>query len=183
MFTTFDFAYGAANATDVTALNADGTIVGYISPGGSDRSGFLLHPDGFSIQFDVPTGTATLNEVTTPESINAAGAIAGWYNFCVKPCATTKIGGFVRSPQGVFTLFTPPGTIVTVPELGLEGVGDESLSAPTASVSTSTAPSPALTPTLSELCMVSCATQTGQSPLLTRRTASRLPPPASTMTA
>jgi hypothetical protein len=133
-FNTFDFALGAANSTDVTALNASGTVVGYVSPGGSYRAGFLLHPDGFSTQFDVPVetgqGVYLSNEVTTPESINADGVIAGWYNFCIRPCATTGAGGFVRSPQGVFTLFNPPGTIVTLPELGLEGYRGESLSAP-----------------------------------------------------
>jgi uncharacterized membrane protein len=125
VFTTFDFALGSANATDVTGLNASGMIVGYVSPGGSYRKGFLLHPDGFSTEFDVPVSDGSVgpgNEVTIPEGINADGAIAGWYG-----AEFLGTGGFVRSPQGVFTLFNPPGSIVTVPELGL---GEESLTAP-----------------------------------------------------
>ena len=58
------------------------------------------------------------------ESVNADGVVAGVYSVCFYACATTNAGGFVRSPQGVFTLFNPPGTIVTslVPHRVLGGV-------------------------------------------------------------
>lgn len=132
-FATFDFALGVANSTDVTGLNASGTIVGYVSPGGSNRNGFFRDPSGFSVQFGVPVldGDSQLsNEVTVPEGINETGTIAGWYSACFNRCSTTIAGGFVRSPQGIFTVFNPPGTIVTLPELGLEFEGNESLTAP-----------------------------------------------------
>jgi hypothetical protein len=129
-FTTFDFALGAANATVVTGLNDSGTMVGYVEPGGSYRYGYSVDPFN---RLDVPVGPVE-NEVTTPESINDDGAIAGWYSFfkeCLGCVATFGAGGFVRSPQGVFTLFNPPGTLVTVPQAGLwEQGGSLSLSAP-----------------------------------------------------
>jgi hypothetical protein len=121
----FDLALGAANATVATGFNDGGTIIGYVEPGGSYRYGYTvdlrgIHDDVFD-KFDVPVG-GVQNEVTTPESINDVGAIAGWYNFfktCLGCAATFGAGGFVRSPQGVFTLFNPPGTLVTLPQTGL----------------------------------------------------------------
>jgi hypothetical protein len=120
LFTTFDFALGAAYPTVVTGLNASGTIVGYFSPCCTYKNGFLLQPDGFSIEFAVPvpmsdSDPGLLIEQTVPEGINADGTIAGWYSICYD-CDTPFgiTGGFMRSPQGVFTLFNAPGPIVAL---------------------------------------------------------------------
>jgi hypothetical protein len=124
-FTGLIFGQGAAYGTVVTDLNASGTVVGYYSVDG-DIASFISHPDGFSTSFVLPIEAADNDGTwaTVAESVNADGVIAGEYSVCFYACATTNAGGFVRSPQGVFTLFSPPGTIVTslVPHQALVGV-------------------------------------------------------------
>jgi hypothetical protein len=114
-FTTIGLALGAAYQTVVTGLNDSGTVVGYFAVD-SNISSFIRHPDGFSIQFDVPVEVGNDGRLeTTAESINADGVVAGRYYACLQPCTSATAGGFVRSPQGIFTLFSPPGTIVGLP--------------------------------------------------------------------
>jgi hypothetical protein len=53
-----------------------------------------------------------LFSVRSPDAINAAGTIAGWYtnNYYNSPaCKSENTGGFVRSPDGELT--QPPGTM------------------------------------------------------------------------
>jgi hypothetical protein len=131
-FTHFGFADGADYKTVVTGLNASGTVVGYFAVD-SNRSSFIRHADGFSIQLDVPVDVGECEDYiqsTVAETINANGVVAGWYSLHLDPCASATVGGFVRSPQGVFTLFNPPGTIATLPGPGFENGAEESLSAP-----------------------------------------------------
>jgi hypothetical protein len=125
-FSDFDLAIGSSYATVATGLNDSGTIIGYVEPG---FFGYTFDPKGIVDTFDVPLKLGqddyVGNEITTPESINADGAIAGWYNAFIQTCLvgcinpTTTAGAFVRSPQGVFTLFNPPGTLVISPKTGL----------------------------------------------------------------
>jgi hypothetical protein len=135
LFTTFDFALGAAYPTVVTGLNASGTIVGYFfEDQGPNESSFILHPDGLWTPFVVPPNQeSSCSQTTLAESINAAGTIAGFYSGYsgtdANMCATVDAGGFVRSPQGVFTLFNAPGPMVTSPLRALPADG-ATLSAP-----------------------------------------------------
>jgi uncharacterized membrane protein len=62
-----------------------------------------------------PLSTAKVGLDTIPESINAEGTIAGWYLTWTNSCGTKITGGFVLSPDGVTTLFNPPGKLVTFP--------------------------------------------------------------------
>jgi hypothetical protein len=122
--TTIDYSAGASYATVVTGLNSSGAIVGYCSdcvPNNAANS-FLLHPDGYMVQFSVPLDGPVFSENTIAESINDDGVIAGWYGTCSLDCITRSSGGFVRSPQGDFTLFNPPGTLLAPP---LSGVFDQ----------------------------------------------------------
>jgi uncharacterized membrane protein len=131
-FTSFGFGDGANYETVVTGLSASGTVVGFFSIGFPNFASFIWHPDGFSSQFIVPlseVGAEDGSEATIAEGINARGDIVGWYTACTNPCATMSTGGFVRSPQGTFTLFTPPGTMVTLPRMGYQ-LNAESSSAP-----------------------------------------------------
>ena len=130
-FTTIRYSQGAEYPTTVSGLNSSGTIVGSFSDFdyAVNTTSFLLHPDGFSIQFSVPLDEGYDYETTIAEGINADGVIAGWYGVCFDSCAKKSSGGFVRSPAGEFTVFNPPGTLVTQPELGPVFSG-ESLSAP-----------------------------------------------------
>jgi hypothetical protein len=133
VFTSYVFTRGGDAPTVVTGMNANGAIAGYFANDGF--TSFLVHPDGFLIEFQVPwqniPNAISENGTTVAESINGGGAIAGWYRLCTSdPCATTTTGGFVRSPQGFFTLFNPPGTIVTSPASGPFLSPGEVLSAP-----------------------------------------------------
>ena len=104
----------------VTSLNGSGTVVGYNDL--ASYSSFILHPDGFLEEFDVPLEGASCNEGTIALSVNAGGAVAGWFSQTdwldvpEPDCnGTTITGGFVRSPEGLLTLFETPGPIVTSP--------------------------------------------------------------------
>jgi uncharacterized membrane protein len=135
VFTMIRSDLGADYGTVATAINASGSVVGYWSESGN-QVGFLSHPDGFWEPFDVPLKLGqddyVTSEVTTPESINADGAIAGWYNAFIQTCllgcdnpTTVSINqegsitgsytdaagvqhGFVRNPYGTLTTFDPP---------------------------------------------------------------------------
>jgi uncharacterized membrane protein len=130
-FTSFGFGDGGDYESVVTGLNASGTVVGFYSLGFPSFASFIWQPDGFSSQFFVPLSGGGAedggSEATIAEGINAHGDIVGWYTACTNPCATTSTGGFVRSPQGSFTLFTPPGTIVALPRMGYPVNAESSL--------------------------------------------------------
>jgi len=131
-FSTFSYAEEADYPTVVTGLNANGTVVGYVSHGGGAESAFYRHPDGVSQQFSVPVpgeNSRDFNFATVADAINAGGTIIGWYINCENACGYTVTGGYIRSPQGVFTFFSPPGTLLTVPEPGIT-TGAGSLTAP-----------------------------------------------------
>jgi hypothetical protein len=135
VFTKFGYGPGVDPPTFVTGLNASGTVVGYFPNSGvTSESSFIQHPDGFQTQFDVPPSQdMPCVQTTRAESINAAGTIAGFYsgyaNAGNSVCARKSAGGFVRSPQGVFTLFNAPGPMVTMPAPTLPEIGP-TLSAP-----------------------------------------------------
>jgi hypothetical protein len=123
-FSDLDLAIGSLNATVATGLSDSRTIIGYVEPGGPWVRGFTAGGE-FDVPLKLGQNDYVRNEVTTPESINADDVIAGWYNAFIETCLvgcinpTTTAGGFVRSPQGDFTLFNPPGTLVTYPQTGL----------------------------------------------------------------
>ncbi len=109
--------------TLATAINSSGSVVGFSSRSGIPAGGFVLHPDGFAAPVDVPaqSGPACAAEGTFPDGINAAGTIAGWYVSSTDTCATVNTGGFVMSPDGVFSLFEPPGMLLVSPVGGFGG--------------------------------------------------------------
>jgi hypothetical protein len=124
------FEDGANYPTTVTALNGSGIVVGYFENFerfGDFESTFIWHPDGYMTQFDVPVALPCFLQ-SISSSVNADGVIAGWFEGSSHPssdseqCGTPIAGGFVRSPQGAFTLFQAPGPIVTSPDAGPAGV-------------------------------------------------------------
>jgi hypothetical protein len=125
VFNSYVLTQGGSYSTVATGVNASGSVVGYFTGGGGngDTTSFVSHPDGFLTEFRFPPeeagGVAGSIGATLAEGINASGAIAGWYRVCSStPCTTKVSGGFMRSPQGVFTLFNPPGSIVTLGQPG-----------------------------------------------------------------
>jgi probable HAF family extracellular repeat protein len=101
-------------ATVATAINGNGSVVGYSTDGEGSYSGFVLHPDGYSSGLTVPLPPQPEPECvaeTFPDGINAAGSIAGWYYNRCNP----ENMGFVRSPDDVFTVFEAPGILLASP--------------------------------------------------------------------
>jgi hypothetical protein len=98
--------------TVATAINGNGSVVGYAVSfsGGAPFIGFETHPDGYHFTFtaSLPSSTACTTAGTFPETINAEGTIAGWYYAL---CPAYERGGFVRSPEGVVSVFPLPGPI------------------------------------------------------------------------
>ena len=106
-----------------TAINASGTVVGFSGRAGSPSSGFVLLADGQAAGVNVPAQSSQncAGDGTFPDGINAASAIAGWYVFLTNNCTTANTGGFVMSPDGVFSLFPSPGLLLAVPVGGFGG--------------------------------------------------------------
>jgi hypothetical protein len=109
------FAY-----TDCSVLiNNWGAITGYYLDANNVFHGFLRSPEGTFTNFEAPGSDTNPNDFngTLPNAINDAGAITGVYY------DVNNVGhGFLRSPEGAFTTFDPPGSLSTNPiALNLEG--------------------------------------------------------------
>jgi hypothetical protein len=113
--------------TAAAAINASGSVVGYATSfnGPTAYTGFVAHPDGYSATITVPLPPEQkygCESERLPDSINAAGTIAGrYYNSCYNTVAI-----FSLSPDGIFTTFQPPGSLVASPVLS--GMGPHSIS-------------------------------------------------------
>jgi hypothetical protein len=124
-FTTFD-APGAgtvandSNGTFSAGINQSGTVGGYLNDANLVSHGFLRTTHGEYTVFDVPGSDVNPADQagTLVSGINGVGAVSGYY-FDSK----LVIHGFLRSPDGKFTSFDPPGSTLTVPvgPLNLEG--------------------------------------------------------------
>jgi hypothetical protein len=109
--------------TVATAINDLGSVVGFAGRTGIPAAGFVLHSSGLAAPVEVPaqSGPSCASNGTFPDGINAAGTIAGWYVFSTGNCTTANTGGFVMSPDGVFSLFEPPGMLLASPVGGFGG--------------------------------------------------------------
>ena len=109
------FAY-----TDCSVLiNNFGAITGYYLDAYNVFHGFLRSPEGTFTNFEAPGSDTNPNDFngTLPNAISDAGVITGVYY------DVNNVGhGFLRSPEGAFTTFDPPGSLGTNPiALNLEG--------------------------------------------------------------
>jgi len=72
--------------------------------------GFLRRPGGAMTTFDVPGSGTAGGEGTSPQAINSAGTITGYY--------ADQLGrthGFIRASDGTLTTFDVPGVTITLP--------------------------------------------------------------------
>ena len=154
-------------------------MVGFTFGGVGPYTGFVLHPDGYTDFLTVPAQPLLSEQEcvaeTIPDGINAAGMIAGWYLNYID-CTTLNTGGFVMSPDGVFTLFQPPGTMVT----SLRGLSTR-IRIRSASTRLGTSRAPTRTRLGSSTVLYAILME--PSPPSIRRRANRPPRPASTMEA
>lgn len=99
-------AAGTFDGTFPTGINDGGTVAGNYIDSKDLVHGFLRSPAGGFTAFDAPGSgsVAAFGYGTFPESINAAGAVAGHYTD-----AHQASHGFVRRSSGKFTTFDAPG--------------------------------------------------------------------------
>ena len=87
---------GSSGSTEVTDINASGTVIGIYATSNSfpPSQAYFRTRNGIVLPFTVPGSTWVY-----PESINDAGQITGFYLF------GNGVGGFVRTPDGAITVF------------------------------------------------------------------------------
>jgi probable HAF family extracellular repeat protein len=113
--TTFTFSLFDIPGADQTwpgGINDEGDIAGnIIFNDGEENRGFLRHPDGTFVLFEMP-GPYGHGAVT---DLNNEGVMAGFYLDDPLGPLGSPSSGFVRLPDGSFSLFTYPGAYSTFP--------------------------------------------------------------------
>ncbi|MBP0639106.1 hypothetical protein [Cupriavidus sp. AcVe19-6a] len=117
-FTTFDIP--GSTGTIPTAINSAGSITGYYFDASDLIHSFLRTPDGTIITFDPPGSCAPslTNVCSISTDINPAGVVAGTY---VDPSRNGH--GFLRDPDGAFTIVDAPGANNATDAKGINPTG------------------------------------------------------------
>jgi hypothetical protein len=131
--TTFSVSDGAAYSTVATGINASGAIVFYGSSSSIDEAGGAIwygegNVPNALLSCDCSGMTVPGATGMFPTGINGTGTVVGWFTTDanapysqVTPDAPAS-GIFLRSPDGVITIFSAPGTLVPSP-LGINASG------------------------------------------------------------
>ncbi len=109
-FTTFDVP--GAVAYNEFGINPPGAIAGSYYDGITFH-GFLRTSGGTITTFVAPGSGCSLSAFklcSIPFGINPAGTITGYYSD-----ASNVFHGFLRTSDGTFTTFDPPGSVNTIP--------------------------------------------------------------------
>jgi hypothetical protein len=96
-------ALGAGVGTFPASINAGGDVVGWYIDSSGLQHGFLMQADGSFVSLDVPSTIGG----TSSTGINSSGTIAGTFTSDAGPLI------FLRTADGIYTLFTPPITGVS----------------------------------------------------------------------
>ncbi len=124
-----DAGTGHGQGTQLWNINESGDAAGmYINTGDNLQGtevwrGFFRAADGVITEFDAPgagTGPGQGTDLAGADGLNASGAVTG-----ASIDATNVYHGFVRSRNGDFTLFDPPGSADTF-QSGINAGGDVS---------------------------------------------------------
>ena len=109
-FTTFDLPAGSFVVTSgPPSINPEGAITGTYLDASFGPRGFLHAPDGTFTTFNAPDASGTF-----ANSINPAGAIAGYYFIVtIEPSFSIVFHGLLRAPDGTITTFDVPGALDT----------------------------------------------------------------------
>jgi len=117
-FSTFD-PPGATpyNGPRPVGINASGTIAGTFVADSNLGHGYLRAPDGTFTAIDAPGAALGANGSggTDLAGINSMGAVTGSFTD-----ANSAVHGYVRAPDGTFTIFDVPGSVST----GAESIND-----------------------------------------------------------
>ena len=97
--------------TTPVAINPAKTVTGFYADTNGALHGFVRASDGTITTFDGPGATCVSPLVgsftcTVPVGINPAGTITGFY------CDAVTCHSFLRAPDGTFTPFDPPGSVL-----------------------------------------------------------------------
>jgi hypothetical protein len=114
-----DTTPGDYNGTYPSAINAWGVITGAYQSADTVLHGFIRTPTGKFIIFQAPGADTTPGSYngTYPNSINDLGAVTGAFWD-----VTGSSHGFVRTPEGKFTIFdVPDATSINPISINLEG--------------------------------------------------------------
>jgi uncharacterized membrane protein len=109
--TIFD-APGSVN-TEPAAINRAGQVAGWYMDTNYVQHGFLREPNGEMIVFDAPGAVSTV-----PTAIDSSGQIIGEASPIPGPQGYGEVAGwrgFVRHPNGTFTMFDAPKSSNTFP--------------------------------------------------------------------
>ena len=110
-FSTFD-PPGATpyNGPRPVGINASGTIAGTFVADSNLGHGYLRAPDGTFTAIDAPGAALGANGSggTSLAGINSMGAVTGSFTD-----ANSVVHGYVRAPDGTFTIFDVPGSVST----------------------------------------------------------------------
>lgn len=111
-FTVFDHpdaGNGPGQGTRVGGLNALGAVAGtYRDANDIDRP-YLRNPDGTFAGINLPSGFGG-----NGDAVNLTGTLVGNLVILVDPTAVLPpFHGFLRSPDGIMTIFDPPGSVMT----------------------------------------------------------------------
>ena len=120
-FTAVDVPGGFA--TSPRSINERGDITGFYFDGNGSAHGFMRHAQGAFTLFEFPGSVDTVIGTITPaggdRSLNAAGALTGFYFD-----GDFKSHGFVRNTQGAFTSFDAPDSVRDIRPTGINAGGD-----------------------------------------------------------
>jgi hypothetical protein len=107
-FVTFDVGRGPFP----TEINPAGEIAGDYADSNVFSHSFLRTPDGAIATFDPPGAACSVLETACSKAVGVTpnGTIAGSYND-----ASRMSHGFLRTPDGAFTVFDAPGSTSTEP--------------------------------------------------------------------
>jgi hypothetical protein len=99
----------AGTGTSPTGINALGTITGVVVDNNFGYHGFVLEGNAQPVSFDAPDADPLLGG-TTPTAINDLGEITGYFvnSHCQLITDTMCWHGFLRKPNGKFTVFDAP---------------------------------------------------------------------------
>jgi hypothetical protein len=110
--TTDTFTIGSSNNVEPESINDFGEVVGSFITSVLGRSlGFLRKADGRVIPLQLPSQETGEVLNSSANSINNTGLITGYY------ATSAASGGFLRMPNGTFSLFQIPGGSNTYPEV------------------------------------------------------------------